>query len=321
MATLFSLPKDVATSKFTQSAICYALASLVDLLVDQMYITIVTMLSSVINALFGNFGSTNGDGHVSCNAMRAIHLPQRNLLQNLRHLTLPPWNLLASYIHIVFCMFVGVIVWMKAAKVIVSYKNSCRLLLRILIISAIISQTVAAPTRSPTRAPSTTWVPTPSPTTAEPTPKPTPPYTTTLEPTPSPTTAEPTPKPTPPYTTTLEPTPSPTTAAPTPSPTTPLPIFTTDSESEDSSEESDSQSVDFAMNLNRNSANTYSKSIVAENDQNIERIKVDLSTTALCVVIGICTFVSAMFWIYQCCLERPQSPNMTSQYRNNMQRL
>eukprot|EP01084_Bolivina_argentea_P259447 437767_1 len=267
MATLFSLPKDVATSKFTQSAICYALA--------------ITMLSSVINALFGNFGSTNGDGHVSCNAMRAI----------------------ASYIHIVFCMFVGVIVWMKAAKVIVSYKNSCRLLLRILIISAIISQTVAAPTRSPTRAPSTTWVPTPSPTTAEPTPKPTPPYTTTLEPTPSPTTA------------------APTTLEPTPSPTTPLPIFTTDSESEDSSEESDSQSVDFAMNLNRNSANTYSKSIVAENDQNIERIKVDLSTTALCVVIGICTFVSAMFWIYQCCLERPQSPNMTSQYRNNIQRL
>eukprot|EP01083_Nonionella_stella_P182337 655840_1 len=163
MATLFSLPKDVATSKFTQSAICYALASLVGLLCFhpsiQMYITIVTMLSSVINALFGNFGSTNGDGHVSCNAMRAI----------------------ASYIHIVFCMFVGVIVWMKAAKVIVSYKNSCRLLLRILIISAIISQTVAAPTRSPTRAPSTTWVPTPSPTTAEPTPKPTPPYTTTLE--------------------------------------------------------------------------------------------------------------------------------------------
>eukprot|EP01083_Nonionella_stella_P190086 704188_1 len=93
MATLFSLPKDVATSKFTQSAICYALA--------------ITMLSSVINALFG---STNGDGyvvHVSCNAMQAI----------------------ASYIHIVFCMFVGVIVWMKAAKVIVSYKNSCRLLL------------------------------------------------------------------------------------------------------------------------------------------------------------------------------------------------
>eukprot|EP01083_Nonionella_stella_P077339 211126_1 len=157
MATLFSLPKDVATSKFTQSAICYALASLVDLLVDQMYITIVTMLSSVINALFG---STNGDGHVSCNAMRAMYLESSDCLFIARTTHCQYYTLSASYIHIVFCMFVGVIVWMKAAKVIVSYKNSCRLLLRILIISAIISQTVAAPTRSPTRAPSTTWVPT-----------------------------------------------------------------------------------------------------------------------------------------------------------------
>eukprot|EP01083_Nonionella_stella_P310576 1104050_1 len=59
MATLFSLQKDVATSKFA-SAICYALA--------------ITMVSSVINALFG---STNGDGyvvHVSCNAMQAMYV-------------------------------------------------------------------------------------------------------------------------------------------------------------------------------------------------------------------------------------------------------